>query len=189
MATILRFRPRKRRPAKRGPAEGQPSLFEGFPYTPEADLHMRPADGTDARSVALPSDAEPLDQTDLAGNAPPEVVRKQVRKRRTFRVAMIAVFLGGAAATVFGEKGWLDVQRRQAELERLRAEAAAQQVRVDLLRREVSRLRTDPAAIERIAREELGYALPGEVTLLLPKPAEVEPAGGSATVRPFEPKP
>jgi cell division protein FtsB len=189
LATILRFRPRKRRPAKRGPAEGQPSLFEGFPYTPEADLHMRPADGTDARSVPLPSDAEPLDRAELGENAPPEVVKKQVRKRRTFRVAMIAVFLGGAAATVFGEKGWIDVQRRQGELERLRAEAAAQQERVDALRREVSRLRTDPAAIERIAREELGYALPGEVTLLLPRSAEVEPAGGSATVRPYEPKP
>ncbi len=150
---------------------------------------MRPADGTDARAVPLPSDAEPLDQADLAENAPPEIVRKRVRKRRTFRIAMVAVFLGGAAAAVFGEKGWLDVQRRQAELERLRAEAAAQQARVDALRREVSRLRTDPAAIERIAREELGYALPGEVTLLLPRTAEVEPAEGSATVRSFERKP
>ena len=180
MAKILRFPARKRRSPKRGTTEGQASLFEGFSYAPEADLHLR---GSDAHPVSMPSDAEPANRLDLPGEPPPELVRQRTFRRRTFATALGAVFLLGIAAAVFGERGWLDVQRRQADLERVRAEAAKQEARVNALRSEVSHLRTDRTSVERIAREDLGYALPGEVTLVLPVPREVDPRAGSATVR------
>lgn len=183
MATILRFRPRKRRAAKRGTPEGQPSLFEGFPYIPKADLHMRPADGSDARAVPMPSDAAPVDPLEPPEDASPEMVRRYRIRRWIFRVAMGAIFLSVLGWAIYGERGWVDLQRRQEELERLRAEVAVQATTVEGLRRQVADLRSDPKAVERIAREELGYALPGEISLLLPRAPEVDRRGGSATVR------
>jgi cell division protein FtsB len=40
----------------------------------------------------------------------------------------------------------------------------------------VDRLRTDPAYIEKLAREELGYVRPGETVLKFPKGGAAAPA-------------
>jgi cell division protein FtsB len=54
-------------------------------------------------------------------------------------------------------------RRNQAEVKRLERENAALGQRVARLRREVKALEGDPAALERAAREELGYVKPGEI--------------------------
>ena len=41
---------------------------------------------------------------------------------------------------------------------------------------DIAALRTDPAAIERIAREELGLARPGETVFLIREPSPASPA-------------
>jgi len=48
------------------------------------------------------------------------------------------------------------------------AEHAAHLKRVQELKREVGRLKDDPSAVERVAREELGYVAKGELVLVLP---------------------
>jgi len=69
---------------------------------------------------------------------------------------------------IFGTHGFLamrrtrnEIQKVQAELDRLNKENAQ-------LQQEVQDLKTDPRTIERIAREELGQARPGEIIIKIP---------------------
>ena len=78
-------------------------------------------------------------------------------------IALIALLVG----SLFGDRGILHLmtQRERAlvlarEIESLREENAR-------LAGDIAALRSDPAAIERIAREELGLARPGETVFLL----------------------
>lgn len=61
-------------------------------------------------------------------------------------------------AAVFGERGYLAVRRSQQELARLTSDVEETRVRVRGLNTEITRLQTDPQAIERIAREQRGCA-------------------------------
>ena len=78
-------------------------------------------------------------------------------------IALIALLVG----SLFGDRGILHLMT-----ERQRAETLAREID-DLrdenarLTAEIAGLRSDPAAIERIAREELGLARPGETVFLL----------------------
>ena len=93
--------------------------------------------------------------------------RKNTPQSRLGRQLLLFVLMLGAAivlvAAITGDRGYLDVRRQRASLSRLRAE-------VDTLRREnltllaeVRALKHDPYTIEKIAREKLGYAKPGEL--------------------------
>ena len=82
-------------------------------------------------------------------------------------IALIALLVG----SLFGDRGILHLmaQRERAavlahELESLREEN-------ERLAGDIQALRSDPAAIERIAREELGFARPGETVFLIREPA------------------
>ena len=130
----------------------------------------------DARAAAFPSDAcSSEDVARAAGTPDPEIERRQLRRQRRIVLTMVIVFLGGTAAALFGDRGELDVQRQRIRLREMQEANAAHLARVQALRREVERLKTDPFAVERIAREELGYVAKGELTLLLPgqDPAKV----------------
>jgi cell division protein FtsB len=68
-----------------------------------------------------------------------------------------------------GDRGLLQVWKQ-------RREAAGVEREIGMLRRENSRLqeeiralRGDPRALEPIAREDLGYAKPGEIVILFPR--------------------
>ena len=78
-------------------------------------------------------------------------------------IALVALLVG----SLFGDRGILHLmaQRERAaalarELEGLEAENAR-------LAADIAALRSDPAAVERIAREELGLARPGETVFLI----------------------
>jgi cell division protein FtsB len=89
------------------------------------------------------------------------------RGRRFVRYALFFVTIILVLDAIVGEKGLLallkarrDYQAVEAALQRARAENAR-------LREEARRLREDPAAIEEIAREELGLIKPGEKLFIL----------------------
>ncbi len=72
---------------------------------------------------------------------------------------------------VFGTHGYLamrrkrqEIQKVNAELDRLNKENAAHE-------KDIQDLKTDPQTIRKIAREELGLAQPGEIIIKLPAPA------------------
>ena len=123
----------------------------------------------DARPASFTSDACTSEDVTRPGTTPdPEIGRRQVRKQRRIIVALVIVFLGGTAAALFGNRGELDVQRQRVRLREMQEANAANLRRVQALRHEVNRLKTDAFAVERIAREDLGYVAKHEITLLLP---------------------
>jgi cell division protein FtsB len=83
---------------------------------------------------------------------------------------------------VFGSHGFLAMRRSQKELEQLRGEVERLHQENRELADHVEALRTDPKTIERIAREEMGLARPGEMIFKLPPP-ETEKPGSPADSR------
>jgi cell division protein FtsB len=87
---------------------------------------------------------------------------------------------------VFGTHGLLAMRRAQKEAARVQLEIDQIDRENRRLQENVKALKTDPAAIERIAREEMGLARPGEYIFKLPAkpgeaPALVSPSPDSAT--------
>ena len=64
---------------------------------------------------------------------------------------------------ILSEDGLPRYRRLQDQLVRVRHENIALSRDIERLNREVEALRTDPSAIERIARDELGLVQPGEI--------------------------
>jgi cell division protein FtsB len=78
------------------------------------------------------------------------------------------MFTGMMLVTVAGLKSYRDLsiaQEREARLER-RIEQASE--RVEILESRVELLRDDPATLERLAREQRGLVLPGDLVMVLP---------------------
>ena len=85
---------------------------------------------------------------------------------------------------VFGTHGLLAMRRAQKEAARVQLEIDQINQENRRLQENVKALKTDPAAIERIAREEMGLARPGEYIFKIPAkpgdaPALVSPAPDS----------
>ncbi|RMG10784.1 MAG: septum formation initiator family protein [Deltaproteobacteria bacterium] len=83
--------------------------------------------------------------------------------RAKIRLILVGLALVLAAASAFSEGGLPRVQRLEAEVARIEAlNASLEQENAGLLL-EIQALRSDDAAIERVAREELGLVRPGEI--------------------------
>lgn len=83
--------------------------------------------------------------------------------------------LGGAAVglltlglAVYGGNQVLRVTQLRGEMEAMERDIVTLRARADELSRTVERLRNDPAYIEKLAREELGYVRPDETVLKFP---------------------
>ena len=88
-------------------------------------------------------------------------------RRKAALLASVIAIIALVVGSLFGDRGILQLmaQRQRAlelarEIEEIRGENAR-------LAAEIHALRTDPRAIERIAREQLGLARPGETVFLL----------------------
>jgi cell division protein FtsB len=73
---------------------------------------------------------------------------------------------------VFGRHGFIAMRQTQREIHRLRSEVARLNEENVQLADQVKALRSDPRLIERIARDELGLARPGEIIIRVPAPAQ-----------------
>jgi cell division protein FtsB len=69
---------------------------------------------------------------------------------------------------VFNDKGALQVHAQAEKAVALESEITVMEAENKALTEEIKALRTDPATIERIAREELKLVKPGEVVLVTP---------------------
>jgi cell division protein FtsB len=113
---------------------------------------------------------------DVSGPARADGKRPPARPGRPLWWAA-AVFLLVLLALA-GGKSYRDltaVREREAELE---ARLASTRAEIAAFERRLDRLRHDPVALERLAREELGMTRPGDVVIVLPpeEPAEAPPA-------------
>ena len=90
--------------------------------------------------------------------------------RRHTRTILALFVLALLVQDIFGAHGFLAMRRTQKEIARLRQEI--QQVNADNreLAGQIKGLKSDPRVIERIAREEMGLARPGEFIFKLPPP-------------------
>jgi cell division protein FtsB len=88
-------------------------------------------------------------------------------RRKAAALASIIALIALVVGSLFGDRGMLQLvaQRERAEalqrqIEELRAENVA-------LAADITALKSDPRAIERLAREELGLARPGETEFVI----------------------
>ncbi len=85
---------------------------------------------------------------------------------RRLLVAGVAVVV--ATGLAVGANGVMRVLAMRRELHTLETDVARLRSQTDTLSRTVDRLRNDPAYIEKVAREELGYVRQGETVLKFP---------------------
>jgi cell division protein FtsB len=90
------------------------------------------------------------------------------RLGRGLRWALSLLVLLVAMHGIFGDHGYLAMRRARADVEKLRREVEQLDEQNQHLSGEVKALKSDPAAIERVAREEMGLAKPGELIFRLP---------------------
>jgi len=70
---------------------------------------------------------------------------------------------------IFGPHGYLAMRRTQQEIQKVNSDLHQLNKENLQLEQEVRELKTDPHKIEKIARDELGLARPGEVIIKIPR--------------------
>lgn len=70
---------------------------------------------------------------------------------------------------VFGAHGFLAMRRTQSEIKKVKAGLDQLSKENATLEQEVKDLKTDPRLIEKIARDDLGLARPGEIIIRIPQ--------------------
>ena len=97
--------------------------------------------------------------------------------------------LGGAGLIVvvvglgvYGGQQVLRVRHMRGQIAAMEQEIRTLRVRTDELTRTVQRLRNDPAYVEKLAREELGYVRPDETVLKFPSAGRGVPRPGDVPV-------
>ena len=91
---------------------------------------------------------------------------------RRHLVAILALaLLAVGIHDIFGAHGYLAMRNNQKQIEELRGEIQRLNEENQKLTEHVNALKTDPEAIEKVAREQMGLARPGELIFKTP-PAE-----------------
>jgi cell division protein FtsL len=88
-------------------------------------------------------------------------------RRKVWVVAGLILFVALAVGALIGDRGFFYLFEQQRRADVLRREVDELKTENARLGSEIASLRSDPRAIERIAREELGLARPGETVFIL----------------------
>ena len=118
------------------------------------------------------TDARRFDGPTRRDDADPDSRRSERLRRRVRILAFNVVFFAGVLAAMLGRGGYIDLVRHRGQRSQVQQQVAEQRALNDGLQRTIDLLEQDPAAKERIAREELGMANPGEIQFLLPRDDE-----------------
>ena len=95
-------------------------------------------------------------------------VRTALLLERVLPIGILALALIGAPVMIFSPEGLPRLRAVEKELSDVEEDNAALRREIDALRGKVARLRDDPAAIERIARDNLGLVRQTEVVFQFP---------------------
>jgi cell division protein FtsB len=107
------------------------------------------------------------------------------RMRRVLATLVIALLAAAAGyKVIYGSNGTIVYKAKKAEYERLRQDIVDQTQRQHELEERVKALQSDPKAIEKEAREQLGYVRPGEKILVQRPPRSDVHATGVAQNQP-----
>jgi cell division protein FtsB len=95
------------------------------------------------------------------------------RRIATVAVAALAAFL--FVHVMLGANGMVVYKQKRAENAALRRQILEEQQENDRYTQQIQALKSDQKAIEKEAREQLGYAKPGEYVYVPPTPAKPAP--------------
>ena len=84
------------------------------------------------------------------------------------RLVAAAGLLVVASLAVYGGSGVLRVRAMQQEIQHLEQELGTLRAQTEKLTATIDKLRHDPAYLEKLAREDLGYVKEGETVLKFP---------------------
>jgi cell division protein FtsB len=121
------------------------------------------------RAILARPDVPTPTRSDPAGAQP------RRRGRRLLQYALILVASVLIVDALVGEKGLLELLEARREYRALEASVARMRAENARLREESRRLREDPAAIEDLARRELGLIKPGEKLFIVRDVPAVDP--------------
>jgi cell division protein FtsB len=99
---------------------------------------------------------------------PRPVSKLQLLLERGLPVAILAVAGIGAPAMMLAPDGLPRLRSLESELHQVREENAAINEKIQQLQRQIQKLKEDPKAVERIARDELGLVRNTEVVFQFP---------------------
>lgn len=88
-------------------------------------------------------------------------------RRKAWAVASLLALVALVLGSLFGDRGILQLLAQRKRAEALQHEIHEMRGENLRLAAEIRSLRSDPRAIERIAREQLGLARPGETVFIL----------------------
>jgi len=97
--------------------------------------------------------------------------------RRLGTVAAVLLILALMLHAMFGANGTVAYRQKRAEMQSLKAEVERRQKENEESAARIKALKSDPKAIEKEAREQFGYARPGEVVYVTPAPPPKPPTG------------
>ncbi|MFY9903891.1 MAG: septum formation initiator family protein [Terriglobales bacterium] len=101
-----------------------------------------------------------------------------VEWRRLGTAAAVLLIVGLLLHATFGANGMVIYRQKRAEMQALQGEVDRLQKENNQYVDQIRSLKSDPAAIEKEAREQLRYARPGEVVLVAPDPPAQKPPTG-----------
>ena len=94
---------------------------------------------------------------------------RKSRARRVIAVALGGLFLGLVAYQIWGQNGYVALRRKVQEQQEWQARNGALRRQNEALEKRIRELKSDPNAIEKIAREELMMARPEDKVILTPQ--------------------
>jgi cell division protein FtsB len=97
--------------------------------------------------------------------------------------ALILVCIALIVHEIFGEHGYLALRHQQKEMGVLQQQIQQLRKENEELDRQIKALKSDPKAIERLAREQMRMARPGELIYALPEkqPPKGQPSKAKET--------
>jgi cell division protein FtsB len=101
-----------------------------------------------------------------------EKIRSQMRQYGRGLLGLLVLVM--IVHDVFGTHGFLAMRRTQNEIRKVKADLDALRKENAALAEEVKDLNTDPRLIEKIARDDLGLARPGEIIIRIPQGQQLE---------------
>ena len=107
----------------------------------------------------------------------PLAVRLYALRRRIATIAVAVLAASLFVHVMFGANGMIVYRQKRAEYEALRKQMAQVQQENDRYTQQIQGLKSDQKSIEKEAREQLGYAKPGEYVYVAPAPAKPAPPG------------
>jgi cell division protein FtsB len=133
----------------------------------------RPEDGLRAMVEHAPQ-AEALAATWIE-RVRPLAIRFYTLRRRIATVAVTLLAASLFVHVMFGANGMVVYKQKRAEYEALRKRIDQVQQENDRYSQQIQGLKSDQRSIEKEAREQLGYAKPGEYVYVPPVPAKPAP--------------